>query len=165
MTFDYSSIVSVIPGSADFVLLRRPEIPITITGRRASATYVALVDTGSDNTIFPKSVAKHLGISLKKAVGADATVFGGLRVQLLEGRASLRLESGKEQVEWKTSICFFDFASPEEECVILGHAGFLDYFTVTFDGKRGILSLLPNDDLPVGTGKPRRKRERHDPAN
>jgi hypothetical protein len=33
--------------------------------------------------------------------------------------------------------------------VILGHDGFLDYFTATFDGKAGTLTLLPNDELPI----------------
>src|SRR5256885_14200040 len=114
MKFHYSSIISAVPGTADFVLLRRPEIPVTIIGRRASATYIALVDTGSDNTIFPRSVAKHLGISVKKVTGSLASVFGGARVQLLEGRATLRLESENESIEWKTHVCFFDFSSDEE---------------------------------------------------
>jgi hypothetical protein len=36
----------------------------------------------------------------------------------------------------------------ERSAVILGHAGFLDYFEATFDGKLGTLSLRANDDLP-----------------
>jgi hypothetical protein len=118
----------------------------------------AIQNSGSDNTIFPKSVADYLGITLKKAAGPAASVFGGSRVQLLEGRTTLRIESGIEWAEWKTVVCFFDFASGEEETVILGHAGFLDYFTATFDGKRGVLSLLPNDDLPILAATLRRKR-------
>jgi hypothetical protein len=118
------------------------------------------VDTGSDNTILPKSVADHLGISVKKVAGATASLFGGAKVQLLEGRARLRLESGKESIEWITPVCFFDFASSDEETAILGHAGFLDYFTATFDGQRGVLSLLPNDDLPKSKRASRTNRGR-----
>jgi hypothetical protein len=90
--------------------------------------------------------------------GATASVFGGARVQLLEGNATLRLQSGHEAIEWKALVCFFTFSSSEDETVILGHAGFLDYFTATFDAQSAILSLLPNQELPVT--KPRRKRRR-----
>ena len=33
--------------------------------------------------------------------------------------------------------------------MILGHAGFLDYFTATFDGNSGTLTLIANDELPA----------------
>ena len=33
--------------------------------------------------------------------------------------------------------------------IILGHTGFLEYFTATFDGKFGALTLVPNDELPA----------------
>ena len=50
---------------------------------------------------------------------------------------------------WNTPVCFFEFPTANEETVILGHAGFLDYFTATFDGKLGIVTLIPNDDFPL----------------
>jgi hypothetical protein len=36
----------------------------------------------------------------------------------------------------------------EEETVILGHQGFLDYFTATFIGEECVLDLEPNSYLP-----------------
>ena len=66
MNFPYSTIISHDPDSGDFLLLRRPEIPITIGGPEREAAYVGLVDTGSDNTIFPLSVADYLGIIVRK---------------------------------------------------------------------------------------------------
>jgi hypothetical protein len=146
--FPYSSIISADPGTGDFLLFRRPEIPVTISGPIGSATYVGLVDTGSDNTIFPRSVAELLGISVQTSSGPAASVFGGQRVQLLTGEAILKLESDGQTLIWKTAVCFFDFATPEEETVILGHSAFLDYFTATSDGKSGVLTLIPNDELP-----------------
>ena len=114
MTFDYTSIVSLLPGSADFALLRRPEIPITVIGRKAAATYIALVDTGSDNTIFPKSVAKHLGISLKKATGPAATVFGGAQVQLQEGEPHYDSNLGKSALNGRLLSVFLTLQLPKK---------------------------------------------------
>jgi hypothetical protein len=110
---------------------------------------LALVDTGSDNTILPRSIATDLGIPLRDAPGPPASVFGGYTVRLLTGEVTLRIQSDNETVEWRTEACFFEFPNREDETVILGHAGFLDYFTATFDGKLGELTLIPNDELPL----------------
>ncbi len=53
-----------------------------------------------------------------------------------------------ESLSWSTPLFFFDFASRDEETLILGHAGFLDFFTAIFDGRDGVVTLLANDDLP-----------------
>lgn len=151
MRFPYSSIISLSPHTQKLALLRRPEIPITIAGPAGSATYIALVDTGADNTIFPLSVAEYLGISVDPDAGPAASGFGGYELQLLTGSALLSLESGSESLQWNTSICFFDFDSSDSEVVVLGHAGFLEYFTATFDGKLAMLNLVANNELPTAT--------------
>jgi hypothetical protein len=148
MNFAYSSIISRSPDTGDFLFIRRPEIPITISGSAGTARYVALVDSGSDNTIFPKSVADYLQIPLEATSGPDATLFGGRHVQLLTGEEILQLDADGESLEWPAIICFFDFPTDSEETVLLGHAGFLDYFTATLDGKQGVLTLIANDELP-----------------
>ena len=147
MIFYYQPIVSLAPDGRDYLLILRPEIPVTVIGPTGEATYLGLVDTGSDNTILPKSVADRLGVPLV-GTGPPATVFGGHQVKLLTGNVTLQLEAEGEVLRWTAQVHFFDFAD-EEETVILGHAAFLDYFTATFDGKQGTLNLIPNDELPA----------------
>jgi predicted aspartyl protease len=149
MNFEYSSIVAAEPGTGDFILLRRPEIPMTVCGPHGEQSYIALVDTGADNTILPKSIADVLGIQLRASAAPAAIVFGGHRAELLTGEAVLRVESDGASISWKAAVCFFDFPSAKEETVILGHTGFLEYFTAVFDGHECTLSLLPNEDLPI----------------
>lgn len=151
MIFLYRTSVAAAPDGDDFLLILRPEIPVTVVGSNGSATYLGLVDTGSDNTVLPKSIADDLGIPVRPASGQDATVFGGHRVQLLVGEAVLGIEADEESLRWRTPVFFHDFVAQEEETVVLGHAGFLDYFTATFDGKQGILTLIPNDEIPTVT--------------
>ena len=149
MIFPYQSIITQAPVGDDYLLIYRPEIPITVGGPKGEAIQIGLVDTGSDNTILPKSVADELGISLRPTSGPPSNVFGGHRVQLLIGDVHLTLKAGNGSLSWRTQVYFFGFASTEDETVILGHSGFLDYFTATFDGKYGVLTLTPNDELPV----------------
>ena len=148
MKFPYSTGVVASPTGDDFFLIRRPEIPITIFGENGSVTCLALVDTGSDNTIFPKSVADYLDIRLEQDLGPSARSYAGHQVQLLSGIAQLQIETEDDRRKWSTPICFFEFDDPEEEAVVLGHSGFLEYFTATFDGKACVLSLEPNNELP-----------------
>ena len=151
MKFPYSSIISAAAGEGDFFVLRRPEVPVTISGPGGSMTLIGLVDTGSDNTIFPRSVADYLQIPLRSEEGPSASAFGGQRIDLLTGDVVLSLEAEDgDGCAWPASVCFFEFASTEEESVILGHAGFLDFFTATFDGKEAALTLIAND-LPTVT--------------
>lgn len=149
MLFHYQPIVSEPPDGGDYLLILRPEIPIAVIGPSQSITLLGLVDTGSDNTILPKIVAEQLNIPLQNAHGPEATVFGGNRVRLLAGEVTLQIEADGESLRWSTPIYFFDFPKHHDETAILGHAGFLDYFTAVFDGKEGTLALLPNDDLPT----------------
>jgi predicted aspartyl protease len=147
MIFSYQPIISLAPDGVDYVLLLRPEIPVTVIGATGQATYLGLVDTGSDNTILPKSVADRFGVRLVD-VGPSAKVFGGNQVRLKVGPVTLRLEAEGEVVQWPVEVHFYDFPDEEDEMVILGHSAFLDYFTATFDGKQGTLNLVPNDNLP-----------------
>jgi hypothetical protein len=151
MIFLYRASVAAAPDGDDYILILRPEIPVTVAGPNGSATYLGLVDTGSDHTVFPKSIADDLGIPLQPSSGQDASAFGGHRIQLLIGEAVLGLEADEDSLTWQTPIFFHDFKAKEEETVILGHSGFLDYFTATFDGKQGALTLIPNDELPFVT--------------
>jgi len=97
-----------------------------------------------------RPVADHLGIATQAATGSSASAFGGARIELLTGEGVLSLEADGQSVAWKATVCFFDFRAADEETVILGHAAFLDYFTAIFDGKAGLLTLDPNDELPSG---------------
>ena len=146
MNFAYSTIIATRP-SGELTLLRRPEVPITISGPARAATYVGLVDTGADNTVLPSSVAEYLQIP----IGEDEAVgigIGGHSIRLRSGRATLRIDAGHESLAWMAEVYFCDFEDPEDEVIVFGHAGFLDYFTAIFDGRRGVLTLNANESLP-----------------
>jgi hypothetical protein len=149
MIFPYQSIISAAPDGDDFIVICRPEIPVLVGGPKGAAVQIGLVDTGSDNTILPKSIADELGIVLQSAASPPASVFGGHEVRLAYGDVTFTLKSGTESLSWKTRAYFFDFPAAADETVVLGHSGFLDFFTAEFDGKLGTLVLTPNDELPI----------------
>ncbi|RPI85491.1 MAG: hypothetical protein EHM42_06670 [Planctomycetaceae bacterium] len=56
-----------------------------------------------------------------------------------------------ESIEWNMRVQFFKTENPADNQVILGHAGFLDYFSANFDGLNAILTLFSNESLPKTT--------------
>ncbi len=127
-----------------FVL--RPLLPILIFGQQDAGLYTALVDTGSDSTFIPRSVADDLQIPIQPCTGPPPAAFGGGRIDTFFADVELQLSDGEDDCRWTARALFFD----ANETVILGHLGFLSHFTATFDGEAGTLDLTPNATLPNG---------------
>jgi hypothetical protein len=150
MNFFYRPAITYSPETGEPTVVLRPEIPVRVIGPRATAQFRALVDTGADNTILPWSLAENCGVELVEGKGPQMEVFGGQKIETLFGDVRFELKDASETIRWRTRVQFFAFPSPEEESLVLGHAGFLDFFTAVFDGQLGELSLTPNSDLPAG---------------
>jgi hypothetical protein len=149
MNFDYPSYQLMSPDSQTGPLVHRPEIELILLGPANGILCQGLVDTGADNTVFPSSLARRLRIPLIAEPGPPAKGFGGQELAMFSGEVRLGLQSEDEVCHWRTRVLFFDFPHPDDEAVVLGQAGFLEYFTATFDGQRKTLQLAANDQLPA----------------
>lgn len=147
MRFDYSAILSSAPDIGDAVVIFRPEVRIRVHGPNGAGDFLALVDTGADNTILPEAIANDLGIPLKAGTGPAATAFGGQAIALSYADVELELMHADGDLRWSARV-FFVADDTNQETLILGHQGFLDYFTATFDGENCVLELKPNPHLP-----------------
>ncbi len=149
MRFPYSAFLSPAPDSGEEVVIFRPEVPLRIYGASGSTVHMALVDTGADNTILPLSIARELNITTQKAKGPGATAFGGQQIVLSFADVQLEIAEGKFMLRWQARVQFFDFPDAEPETLVVGHQGFLDFFTAVFDGGQMSLDLEPNGDMPL----------------
>jgi hypothetical protein len=147
MRFNYTTIISSAPDTADLVVIFRPEVLITVHGPKGSGDFLALVDTGADNTILPESIAHALGIPLVAGKGPPATAFGGQEIALSYADVQLELVHPDETLRWLARV-YFVADDGDKETLILGHQGFLDYFTATFRGEECVLDLEANSYLP-----------------
>lgn len=146
MKFPYTlNIVPSIDTGNEIVLLR-PEIPLRLHGPLGHVDVLALVDSGADNSILPLSVATSLGIETTPGKGPGATAFGGQRIALSIAEVVLELHQDGNVIRWAARLYFADV--PNEKVVVLGHEGFLDYFTATFIGEDCVLDLEPNNSIP-----------------
>ena len=129
-------------------VVHRPEVAIEVIGPRRTETIQALVDTGSDETVFPVSLARAIEVQLEGASAGLASAVSGHAIELLPGRIDLLISDGRQTYRWPTMVAFLDFEQSEDEVALLGYAGFLEFFRATFDSHERELELTPNERFP-----------------
>jgi len=148
MRFPYSSYEvdpsPTVPGGVVY----RPEVTIDVIGPRRRETIQALVDTGSDETVFPASLARAIGVQLDHTSAGQASAVGGHAVQLVPGSVILEITEGVQSYRWQTTVGFLEVEQSEDEVALLGFAGFLEFFRAMFDSQSHELELVANDPFP-----------------
>jgi hypothetical protein len=149
MKFPYSVNIAPSIESGEEIVVLRPEVRIRVHGPGGVVELVALVDTGADNSIFPEELANELGVFTTPGQGPGAIGFGGQRIHLSYADVKLELQDDHSSLAWTSRVYFANVADGADTTVILGHEGFLDYFTAAFDGDDCVLELTANTLLPA----------------
>ncbi len=123
-------------------IVARPEIPVIVIGPSGNRSLLALVDTGADLTMLPRSVAGLVGAPVDDTIRWPVGGFAGEVVEASPGDVELEISDGLSFHRWRATVAFVDYPAGAEESTILGHAGFLDFFRVLFDGPAGELEIL-----------------------
>ena len=123
----------------------RPMVPVTLIGPVGSHLIRGLIDSGSDETIFPESVAGIIGVDLSQATSLATSGIGGSPVVVRFVEVSMRIADQQEQHEWTALV---GFASLTRRSAVLGFAGFLQYFTTILHGDLEFVELTVNALYP-----------------
>ena len=103
-----------------------------------------LVDPGSDDTGFPMVIVARLGVMLRPDTGHKLRWRGQL-YELRFGDVELQRTDDATTDRWPATVGFSDAPIPYR---ILGYAGCLQYFDVTFCGDDRIVELDSNRSYP-----------------
>lgn len=118
----------------------RPMITVAVIGPNCTRPIEGLLNTGADDTIFPDSFAALIGVDLTGAPRGHATTASLALVPIRYAHVTLRLTDGKERREWPAWVGF----SPAISRPLFGFAGFLQFFTATFQGDHEQVELAIN---------------------
>jgi hypothetical protein len=124
----------------------RPLVPaISIIGPHGTIAREALLDTGSDDTLFPDRLGALVGVDLTSVPAGQVTnpIAGSILVKYAS--VLLRLTDGREQREWPAIV---GFTTSRLIYPLLGFAGCLQFFTSTFHGDREEVELAVNGLYP-----------------
>lgn len=122
-----------------------PIISTGVEGPLGSFPIDARFDPGSDDTIFPISVAAQAGIDLTGAVLGESAGVGGVRFSYRCAAVTLRISDGKESCIWQAVVGFIDLP---RRFGLLGVAGFIEYFDSTLLGAQAEILLSPTTSYP-----------------
>ena len=129
-------------------VIYRPKIPIWVGSRGGRRRpFLGLLDTGSDDTKLPRSVAESLGIDLDRAHPILFRGVGGHAVGHY-GEVTLELRQSPKSYVWAAHVAFLpdpeETADEDRVTITLGHTGFFRFFHVGFDYQRGRVRIRPN---------------------
>lgn len=144
MLFSYAPVEVASTTTGEIETYWRPTIPLVIHGETDIVLCSALVDSGADVSLIPKSIAVELGLKLQLCRGPAPIAFGGGTIQAYSTEAVLQLSDGSEDVAWLAQLLVFEADQAHEQNAILGHIGFFEFFRTTFDSRLHQLELQPN---------------------
>jgi len=132
----------VAPSTADpdLTVVFRPVIPVRVIGPAGAAAFYGLLDTGADQTVLPKALADLIGVTGNPARAATLLSASG-EMSVTYTNVAFELGRGRGKVYWSATVAIIEEAWQE---VVLGHAGFLEYFDATFFGVRRQVRLRRN---------------------
>ena len=134
-----------VPSLGGAMVRYRPIVPVAVFGPFGSRLVDGCVDCGSDDTIFPMSLARKLGLDLTGAPQGESHPVGGAIVPYVYAAVTLRLSDGVETCEWQATVGFVDLPL---RWALLGHAGFLDFFDTDLRGAQREVFITPNNAFP-----------------
>jgi hypothetical protein len=143
MKFAYQPYLIRGTGTTRYALIHRPVISIRAAGPSGADELMRLVATGADDTLLPGYHCQSLGVVI--APGDRAVIVGidGGTTEVRYGTVDLDLPGYR----WSSRVGFHAGFH-----TILGHSGFLEHFTASFNGLRRHLTLTPNGTAPPPSG-------------
>ena len=141
---------ATVSNSASGTAIPRPLVPVAIIGQVTRRRFPrALLDSGSEDTIFPAPIATMIGTQLYRRGSQKSIVrWRGTTYPLRFGNIHLELTDGTSIWKWPAEVGFSDAPLPY---VILGNNGCLEFFDATFFGESREVELKINSAY-AGTG-------------
>ena len=136
------------PTAGGAIDLFRPEIPIRVIGQTGDAFLHGLLDTGADEVVLPRHIADQIGVVIDENVTWAAEGFTGDAVRVVLGRLTIEVSDGIETHCWPSPVAVVEYQDPDQEEVILGRTGFLEYFNTEFRGADHEVVLEPSGRFP-----------------
>lgn len=135
------------PSLGGSLLRPRPIMAVRILGPGRSFLRDGLLDTGSDDSMFPAWLAPVIGLDLANAELRTIELAAGRHiVDCRYASVRLRISGGaRETYEWPAVV---GFITQPISRPLLVHAGFLQYFDAEFRGSDREVILTPNASFP-----------------
>ncbi len=119
--------------------VRRPIVPVRLLGPNGRwSTIDALIDTGSDVTLFPERLAERLGVNLDNVPEIPLTSALGSIATYRAVDLTLELPRFPDTLRWQGIVGFL----PRQMTYgLLGTRGFFEFFDLRYSARRQITEI------------------------
>jgi hypothetical protein len=90
-------------------IIVRPMIPLRVIGPLGAIPIRALLDSGADETLFPRSIADAIGIEIDQNEAWAFAGIGGQSLRAAPGAVRLELSDRARTVRWTAVVQFAAF--------------------------------------------------------
>lgn len=147
----YRTPPSLVDGSEE---LWRPEIPLHLIGSNSELFTYGLLDSGADGVLVGRNIANDIGIAVDESRRWHVRGVSGESLDVVLGHVEIELMDLHESVCWMMPVGVVSFDDPaNDDIVLLGQTGFLQYFDTRLHGSKHLAELFPNDTLPISTNR------------
>lgn len=119
----------------------KPIVPIIVEGPTSFVETRALVDTGASLSVLERWIANWIGLDLSDSESIEISTATGEPFRARLGVVELSLQSDDDFCRWQSTVAFADVSLGDQ---ILGFAGGLQHFDVTFLGRQRLVQLVWN---------------------
>ncbi len=129
--------------------LWRPEIPLHLIGKTGELFTNGLLDTGADGVLISRSIADDIGVALDDSLRWYVRGVSGESLEAVLGHVEIEVMDHQDSMCWLMPVGVVTFDDPaNDDIVLLGQTGFLQYFDARLFGAKHVTELLPNGTLP-----------------
>ena len=130
--------------SSDATARWRPLVPVRVIGPSSFMAFDrAVLDSGSDDTLFSLPVAERIGAIFLPQAGAH--IYRGKHYSIQYAQVQLELTDGNVLWSWSAVV---GLSEAKFRYPLLGQTGCLEFMDVTFKGKDRLVILETNDSYP-----------------
>lgn len=141
----YRTPPSLVDGSEE---LWRPEIPLHLLGKTGELFTYGLLDTGADGVLISRSIADDIGVARDETLRWHVRGVSGQSLETVLGHVEIEVMGQQESECWLMPVGVVAFDDPaNDDIVLLGQAGFLQFFDARFFGAEHFVELRSNGTL------------------
>ncbi len=147
----YRTPPSLVDGSEE---LWRPELPLHLIGTKRELFTYGLLDSGADGVLVGRNIADDIGIVLDESRRWLVRGVSGESLEAVLGHLEIEVMDQQESVCWLMPVGVVTFDDPaNDDIVLLGQTGFLQYFDTRLYGAKHFVELMLNGTLSAPTNR------------
>jgi hypothetical protein len=133
--YTYTTVAGAETVAGKFV--KRPVVEIEIAHKKQARKFLAVIDSGADNTLMPSYIADVLGIDYR---GCPRYSVMGISMEPIEGFvADIDFLIHQQTERFTAPVVFIERNIP----VLLGQEGFFDVHRIRFEKDHDIFEIIP----------------------